>query len=346
MWREKPLISLMLEETQSAPRAVAELLQSDPEAYLKLGAVLRTAPPAGIVTIARGSSDHAAAYFAYLMTVHSGRLVTSLPMSLVTLYHAPLAASRLLAIAISQSGRSPDVLEPIRELRKGGAITATMLNDLGSPLAESAEWVLPLHAGLERSVAATKSFICSLVAGARLTAYWCQCDELLQNLKSLPEALEEACSLDWTPAVETLAASDRLMVISRGLSHSIAKEAALKLKETCGIQAEAFSAAEVRHGPQTLIAEGYPLFAFALRGPAQAEILNLATEMRQRGAKVILAAPANVPGRDLTLATTGSEHLDPIAAIQSFYPLAEAVSRARGRDTDRPPYLNKITTTH
>ena len=337
--------SLMLEEARSAPRAVQELLGTDLETYRSLGAALRSSPPAGIVTIARGSSDHAAAYLAYLLTVRSGRLVTSLPMSLVTLYHAPLAANRLLAIAISQSGRSPDVVEPIRELRKGGATTAAILNDASSPLRSAAEWVLPLHAGLERSVAATKSFICSLVAGARLTAHWCECEDLLQGLRLLPSALEEACSLDWSGAVEPLAGSERLMVIARGLGFSIAKEAALKLKETCGIQAEAFSAAEVRHGPQALIAAGYPLFAFALRGPTQGEVLALAAEMRQRGAKVILAAPADIPERDLTLATTFSEHLDPIAAIQSFHLLAEAVSRARGRDPDRPPFLHKVTST-
>ncbi len=339
------MISLMLEEARSAPRAVTELLATNLEEYRALGAALRATPPAGIVTIARGSSDHAAAYLAYLLTVRSGRLVTSLPMSLVTLYQAPLMADRMLAIAISQSGQSPDVVEPIRELRKGGATTAAILNEASSPLGNTAEWILPLHAGLERSVAATKSFICSLVAGARLTAHWCECEDLLQGLRLLPSALEEACALDWSGAVATLAGSERLMVIARGMGLAIAKEAALKLKETCGIQAEAFSAAEVRHGPQALIAAGYPLFAFALRGPAQREILALAAEMRQRGAKVILAAPADVPERDLTLATTWSEHLDPIAAIQSFHILAEAVSRARGCDPDRPPFLHKVTST-
>ena len=335
----------MLEETRFAPRAVAEMLETNLDKYWALGAALRKTPPGGIVTIARGSSDHAAAYLAYLLTVRSGRLVTSLPMSLITLYHAPLMADRLLAIAVSQSGRSPDVVEPIRELRKGGAITAAILNDVASPLGETAEWVLPLHAGAELSVAATKSFICSLVAGARLAAHWCECEDLVEGLNSLPSALEEACSLDWSRAVEPLAASERLMVIARGIGLSIAKEAALKLKETCGIQAEAFSAAEVRHGPQALIAAGYPLFAFALRGPSQAEVLTLAAEMKQRGANVILAAPDNVPERDLTLATTLSEHLDPIAAIQSFYTLVEEVSRTRGRDPDRPPFLNKVTST-
>ena len=339
------MTSLMLEEARCAPQAAAELLDADEAVYRDLGAALRAQPPTGIVTIARGSSDHAAAYLAYLLTVHTGRLVTSIPMSLVTLYHAPLLAERLLAIAISQSGRSPDLLEPIQVLRRGGATTVALLNDEAAPLGSSAQWLLPLHAGTEASVAATKSFICSLVAGARLTAHWCQSQDLLAALRGLPEALAQARDLDWSGAVPALAGSERLMVIARGLGLSIAKEASLKLKETCAIQAEPFSVAEVRHGPQALIDRGYTLFAFALRGPAQGEIRAFAAEMRQRGAHVILAAPADVPERDLTLATAGSEHLDPIAAIQSFQLLAEMVAQARGRDPDQPPFLNKVTTT-
>jgi len=339
------LTTLMHDEACSAPRAVADLLAADGERYAALGRALRAAPPAGIVTIARGSSDHAAAYFAYLLTVRSGRLVTSIPMSLVTLYRAPLRAEGLLAIAVSQSGRSPDVVEPLRELRQAGAVTVALVNAPASPLAEAAQWLLPLHAGTEQSVAATKSFVCSLAAGARLVAHWCESADLLRGLETLPAALEAAGAQDWSPAVAPLAAAERLMVITRGMGLGIAKEAALKLKETCGIQAEAFSAAEVRHGPQALIAQGYTLFLFALRGPAQAEVLATAAEMRQRGARVLLAAPADIPERDLTLATTACPDLDPIAAIQSFHLLAEAVSRARGRNPDQPPYLAKVTRT-
>jgi glucosamine--fructose-6-phosphate aminotransferase (isomerizing) len=335
----------MLEETLAAPDAVRTMLKANLAPIQALGGLLRSVPPASIVTIARGSSDHAAAYLAYLMTVRTGRLVTSLPMSLVTLYRAPLEAHRMLAIAVSQSGRSPDVVEPVRVLRQGGATTLALVNDEASPLADAAEWVLPLHAGEERSVAATKSFICSLAAAAALTAHWSQSDDLLQALRTLPEALEAARAQDWSAPVQALAGSERLMVVARGPGLAIAKEAALKFKETCGIQAEAFSAAEMRHGPQALVEAGYPLIAFALRGPAQAEIIQLAAEMRARGAQVFLAAPADVPERDLTLATTGLEELDPIAAIQSFYPLPEAVSRARGFSPDCPPRLNKVTMT-
>jgi len=145
--------------------------------------------------------------------------------------------------------------------------------------------------------------------------------------------------------VDALKNADRLFVIGRGLGLPIALEAALKFKETCGIQAEAFSGAEVKHGPMALVEAGYPLLVFAPRGPAQAGLLALADEMRGRGARVLLAAPAGTPGAELELATTGSEDLDPIAAVQSFYPMVEALARARGLDPDRPRHLAKVTQT-
>ena len=337
--------SLMLEEARSAPARVAEQLSRDGGRYAALGAALRANPPSAAVTIARGSSDHAASYFAYLVMARYGQLVTSLPMSLVTLYRAPLAMRGTLAVTISQSGRSPDLIEPIEAFRRGGATTVALVNDAESRLAGAAEWVLPLHAGPEKSVAATKSFITSLTAGARLAGTWREDKELLGGLQALPQALEAACALDWSAGIETLAGAERMMVIGRGMSLAIAQEAALKFKETCAIQAEVFSSAEVKHGPMALVDAGYPMLVFAPRGPAQAGLVALAAEMRGRGANVLLAAPANVPERQLTLATTASEDLDPIAAIQSFYLLVEAVSRARGRDPDRPPHLNKVTTT-
>ncbi len=335
----------MLAEARAAPEVVRAQLSQDEDLYLAVGASLREVPPSGIVTVARGSSDHAAGYFAYLVTARTGRLVTSLPMSLVTLYHAPLMADGLLALAVSQSGRSPDLVEPIRSMRAGTATTVALVNEADSPLAAAAEWVIPLRAGPERAVAATKSFVASLTAEVRLAGHLFSLSRLLQALPSVPGALEEALAQDWSKAVDALAPAERLMVISRGLGFSIAQEAALKLKETCGIQAEAFSAAEARHGPQELIQVGYPVIVFAVRGPAQADLVALAGEMRERKARVLLAAPADVPGRDLTLATTGAEELDPIAAIASFYPMVESLARARGKDPDQPRYLNKVTTT-
>lgn len=337
--------SLMLDEARSAPERVAAQFAADGERYAALGAQLRDRPPAAAVTIARGSSDHAASYLAYLLMARYGQLVTSLPMSLVTLYRAPLATHGTLAVAISQSGRSPDLIEPIEVFRRGGGNTVALVNVAESPLGAAAEWVLPLHAGAERSVAATKSFICSLTAGARLAASWQDDRALLDALRELPEALGAACALDWSTGVEPLRGAERMMVIGRGTGLAIAQEAALKFKETCAIQAEVFSSAEVQHGPMALVEAGYPMLVFAPRGPAQAGLIKVAEEMRGRGASVLLAAPADVAERQLTLATSASEDLDPIAAVQSFYLLVEAVARARGRDPDRPPHLNKVTST-
>jgi glucosamine--fructose-6-phosphate aminotransferase (isomerizing) len=335
----------MLLEAREAPAAVAHQLAQDHNDYRDFGALLRQQPPSSLLTVARGSSDHAAHYAAYLIMARMGRLVTSLPMSLVTLYQSRIACEGLATLAFSQSGQSPDLVEPTRYFRSGGALTAAFVNDAGSPLAQAARWVFPLHAGRESSVAATKSFIAQMVAGARLLAAW-QDDAALQAaVAALPETLERASRTDWSSAVGELKHADRLLVIARGLGLPVALEAALKFKETCGIQAEAFSGAEVQHGPMALVDEGYPLLVFAPRGPAQAGLLALAQAMRERGGRVLVAAPAGTPGSNLAIIETGAADLDPISMIQSFYPLVEAVSRARGLDPDRPRHLNKVTRT-
>ena len=335
----------MLDEAHQAPAAVARQLQESVQAYREFGASLRAAPPTSVLTVARGSSDHAAHFMAYLIMARLGRLVTSLPMSLITLYQSQIQCQGLLSMAFSQSGQSPDLVAPMQYFKQGGATTAAFVNDPGSPLAEAAQWVFPLCAGAENSVAATKSFITQLVAGARAVAAW-QDDALLQAaIGTLPASLARAADADWSAGVELLNGADRLFVIGRGTGLAVAMEAALKFKETCAIQAEAFSGAEVQHGPMALIDEGYPLLVLAPRGPAQTGLLALAEEMKARGARLLLAAPAGTPGCNLPIVDTASIELDPISVIQSFYPMVEALARARGIDPDRPRHLAKVTRT-
>jgi glucosamine--fructose-6-phosphate aminotransferase (isomerizing) len=274
-----------------------------------------------------------------------GRLVASMPMSLVTLYQSHIRCEGLASLGFSQSGQSPDLVGPTEYFRKCGALTCAFVNDASSPLARAAEWLFPLHAGEERSVAATKSFIAQLVAGARLVASWQDDAALAAALEDLPRAMQRAVHTDWQLAVESLVQADRLFVVGRGLGLPVAMEAALKFKETCGIQAEAFSGAEIQHGPMALIEEGYPLLVFAPRGPAQAGLLELAQAMRARGARVLLAAPAGVPDAQLPLVESAHEDLDAVCAIQSFYPMVEALARARGNDPDSPRHLKKVTRT-
>jgi glucosamine--fructose-6-phosphate aminotransferase (isomerizing) len=338
--------SLMLEEALSAAECVSLQLSKDVDRYAELGRKLRSTSFNTALTIARGSSDHASNYVAYLIMARIGRVVASLPMSLLTLYKSPIITRDTLTIAISQSGQSPDVVEPTRYFRDGGATTIALVNDIDSPLAHAAEWAMPLHAGKEQSVAATKSFITSLVAGARLVAQWQNDPELTESLAALPEALATAAQTDWSAAIDVLAPARNIMVVGRGISFPVALESALKLKETSALQAEAFSGAEIKHGPMALIEEGYPLLIFATRGPAQAGLVQLATEMRGHGARVLLAAPADIAERDLTLPVAATPDLDPIVAIQAFYVMAAKLSKARGMDPDRPRHLSKVTKTN
>ncbi|MDF0730431.1 SIS domain-containing protein [Pseudomonas entomophila] len=338
--------SRMLEEARACAAVVDRQLQQLDPACAALAERLRALDPQVAVTVARGSSDHAASYFAYLAMQQLGLPVASLPMSVVTLQQAPLRVRGQLALGLSQSGQSPDLVQSLRRLGECGATTVALVNAEGSPLEQACQHHLPLGAGPELSVAATKSFVATLTASARLVAHWGQDAALLAAGHALPAQLREAASQDWSLAIEVLRASERLMVIGRGAGFAIAQEAALKFKETSVIQAEAFSSAEVRHGPMALIDAQYPLLVFAPRGVEQAGLLQLAADMRQRGARVLLAAPDDIGERDLTLTRAGHPALDPVLAIQSFYVMAAGLAEARGLDPDQPRHLSKVTCTH
>ncbi|SEH43007.1 glutamine--fructose-6-phosphate transaminase [Paraburkholderia hospita] len=338
-------MSNMLKEALASADVVAAQL-NDTSRVEALAARLAQEPRHVALTVARGSSDHAASYFASLTMSRVGLPVASLPMSVATLQQAPLQVRNQLALGFSQSGKSPDLVGTMQALREAGALTVAAVNVPGSPLEDACEFYLPLLAGPELSVAATKSYIAMLSVSAQLVAHWQKDEALLDGLKSLPDALRRAGALDWSKAVDELRGAERMIVIGRGLGLAIAQEAALKLKETSGIQAEAFSSAEVRHGPMELIDRDYPLLVFAPRGPEQAGLLQLARDMQARGARVLLAAPDDVPEATLPLVSTAHAALDPIAAILSFYVMAAGLAAARGRNPDAPRHLMKVTETH
>jgi glucosamine--fructose-6-phosphate aminotransferase (isomerizing) len=339
------MTTLMRTEALAAPNIVEQQFSENQQIYDEVAQYLNQKNPYSVVSIARGSSDHAAQYLNYLVTTKLGKLTTSLSMSALNLYQAELNVGQSIGVAISQSGQSPDILGPIEYMRSHNAPTFALVNDINSPLAKAAEWMIPLHAGPEIAVAATKSFIASLTASAGLIATWKNDIELTRGLHHLPEDLVKAQQLDWTSPIKTLKEAKRIMIVGRGYGLALALEAALKLKETCGIQAEAFSAAEIKHGPQALIEEGYPLLIFANRGPALHTMLDLAADMKSRGANVILAAPAFIKDKQLEIQTTHAEELDIVTAIQSFYLMAEELSRSLGLDPDQPRHLSKVTKT-
>lgn len=348
--------SQMQFEAQSAGDVAARLLDQSGAAIRALADAMRAVPQCHVLTVARGSSDHAASHLAYLLLSRLGWVVASLPPSVVTLHRAPVGGPQVAAIALSQSGQSPDLVATLRHLRARGSLTAALVNATESPLADAAVHVIDLCAGPERSVAATKSFIAELVAGLCLFAELADDNALRSALGALPTLLKRAAAVDWSAALGALRDADRLFVIGRGAGLAVAAEMALKFKEVCGIQAEAFSAAEVRHGPQALIDAGYPVLVLAARGPEQAGLLALADDLRARGARVVLAAPECVaddaaPGLTWVRIATSPDPeedqvvFDTVSAIQSFYLMVEALARARGLNPDHPPHLAKVTRT-
>lgn len=341
--------SMMLTETRQTPALVEAVLREDHDLYRALGRALRENPPAFIATVARGSSDHAAAYAASLFGILAGRATATLSPSLITRYAAPLALGPALVLGISQSGAGPDLVQLMAAARRSGAMTIATVNAADSPLAAEAEWVLPQRAGPEQAVAATKSFILTTLCLARLTAAWTEDADLAAALPRLPERLDRALACDWTPGLSLLSTTQRgAYVVSRGPGLAIAQEAALKLKETSNLHAEAISAAEIQHGPRAVADSRFPILAFALADPGGSDTQTLATEFAAAGIPVCLASPkpANA-ARAIHLPLPPPLHplLDPIPAILAFYPFAEALARLRGLDPDHPRGLHKVTET-
>ena len=338
-----PDATLMAAEVAQAPAVVARMLAGNADAAAELGRVLRGVPPDVVVTCARGSSDHAAMYGKYLIETLVGVPVASAAPSVASIFAAPVATRRALAIAISQSGRSPDLLASAQAQRAGGARLVALVNDEGSALAGAADVLLPLRAGPERSVAATKSCIAAMAGLAQLVAHWSGDAGLGAAVEALPNLLGRAVALDWDAAIEPLAGVERMFVLGRGYGFGIAGEAALKLKETSAIQAEPFSSAEVRHGPMSIVGPGFPILAFAGSDPAGDDVRDVAALFAERGAMVLLATA----GEDAPPLPALAAHpaIEPILMLASFYRLAERLARARGRDPDRPPHLQKVTQT-
>lgn len=336
--------TLMLREAGEAAAATRHFLGSNVDTLSALGRRLRASPPSVILTCARGSSDHAATFGKYLLETFTGVPVCSAAPSVSSVYAASTVADDALCLAISQSGRSPDLLATVEAHKKGGAHVVVLVNDETSPLADMADTLLPLCAGPERSVAATKSCIVSMVALAAIAAQWSRDADLVAAVEAIPDLLDRAMAIDWGDVVEGLADASSLFVIGRGYGLAVAQETALKLKETCALHAEAFSAAEVRHGPMTIVGPGFPILAFATSDSAGDAVRDVTAEFRRRGAEIYLADPRG--GETVRLeALTAHPAIEPILMLQSFYRLANALSVRRGLDPDAPPHLAKVTRT-
>ena len=339
-----PAATLMFVEAGQAAAAVDMQLKRNAAAVARIGARLRSRPPRLVVTAARGSSDHAATFAKYLVETRAGLMTASAAPSIASVYGSSQELRDCLFLALSQSGRSPDLLDTARAAKDAGALVVALVNDESSPLAALADETLPLCAGEERSVAATKSYLATLAGLVHLVAAWQEDRDLESALQGSPEMLRRAWDLDWSAALPVLREASSLYVIARGLGLGIAQEAALKCKEACGLHAESFSSAEVRHGPQALMKAGFPALLFAQDDETRPGIEELARDLVHRGVAV-LAAGASAEGATLLPTIAAHPVIAPIALAQSFYRLANALALARGLDPDNPPFLRKVTQT-
>ena len=337
--------TLMYKETCEAPSVVALQKEKSDIVCAELAARFLNHPPRLVATCARGSSDHAATYAKYLMEIHLGVPVMSAAPSVGAIYGRPMNLKDCLFVIISQSGKSPDLLASAQWARDNGAFILALVNQEDSPAAKMADAVIPLLAGPEKSVAATKSYIASLSALLHMTAAVSGDMKLGRAFNELPNDLEKALKLSWDEAVEPLADAENLFVVGRGLSYGVALEAALKLKETSSLHGEGISGAEIMHGPLALVRRRSRILAFSQEDETRPGLLELAEVLRGKGAKLLMAEEGGPALGRLPVVPGMHPATAPIAMIQSFYAMANALSLARGMNPDSPPSLKKVTET-
>jgi glucosamine--fructose-6-phosphate aminotransferase (isomerizing) len=334
----------MRREVAEIPQAVERLLSDGGVAVRDAARVIAARDPAFFVTVARGSSDHACTYFKYAAELLAGLPVASVGPSVASIYKARLKMKGAVCLSVSQSGRSPDIVDLTRAARAGGAYTVAVTNNAASPLSDAADATLDIHAGPELSVAATKTFVTSALATIWVVAEMVGDEALLSAIRGLPECLAEAVEVDWSPVAGAVGAGS-LYTLGRGPSWAISNEAALKFKEVCQLHAESYSSAEVLHGPVSIVDRGFPVLAFAAADAAEGALSDVADALADKGAEVFATTDRVRAAHALPVVRTGHPLTDPLALIVSFYAMIEAVAVVRGLDPDMPRHLKKVTET-
>jgi glutamine---fructose-6-phosphate transaminase (isomerizing) len=338
---EPQTASAMACETAEIPAAV-ERLSARTEIFAVIAERIEQAKPRIVVFCGRGSSGHVGVYLRYLFEARLGLLASASAPSVVTAYRRPPDMRDALFVVISQSGRSPDIVTATQVARKYGALTLAIVNDENSPAVAASELVLPIGAGAEHSIAATKSVVLSMIAGALLVAALARDDDLNDCLHHLPVRLSNALACDWSVWADSVAGAPAAFVVGRGYGLGCAREIALKVSEILRIPALGYSAAELRHGPRASISPATPVLVLRQNDQAAAAVDDLIRDLDDAGEKAFIAG-----GAAGTLPWIGDGHpvCDPVLMLIPAYRAIEAAARRRGFDPDNPPYLSKVTRT-
>jgi glucosamine--fructose-6-phosphate aminotransferase (isomerizing) len=338
----------MYEEIREQPDVLDELLQ---EGWGSVHAAARTLREQGfrfVMIAARGTSDNAALYAKYLFEVRLGVPTALASPSTFTLYGRTMNLQDVLVIGVSQSGESKDVLEVVRKARELGARTLSITNEETSSLAESADHHLFLHAGNEESVAATKTYTAELLTLYLLVAALDGAEQPDPATTQLPQQARRVLETGWE-GVSRYRYADYMTTVSRGYNFATAKEAALKLMETTYIVAEAFSAADLRHGPIAMIGRDFPVVAIAPPGKAQPGMSSLVENLGERGAELVVISDddsmLDKASAKYAISDSIPEELSPVLYAIPIQLLAENLARLKGLNPDAPRGLSKVTET-
>ncbi|MEP0765351.1 MAG: SIS domain-containing protein [Fimbriimonadia bacterium] len=342
-------MSHMLDEVKQQPQVLRTAVERLWQRSVEAAKASRNCPFAAIA--ARGTSDHAATYAKYLLEIRCGLPVALAAPSVLTLYGARLRQNGALVIGISQSGAAPDVTAVIEEARRAGAVTLAMTNDEQSSLAQAAEHLLPLGAGRERSVAATKTYTATLGALLVFAHALSGIDAPEQALEDAAAAVESA--LQAAPEIERVAERFRFMeecvVLGRGYNYATALETALKIIETSYVMAKSYSAADFMHGPMALLRQGFPCLLMANSGPSLPAVRDQAARLLERKAELMVFSDdeemlrlARVPIR---VPFSLPDEVAPISYVVYGQLFAYYLAKTRGLNPDRPRALSKVTRT-
>ena len=340
----------MEKEIFESPRVLKRLLAKQWEALARTAEAIRDHRPRFVILAARGTSDNAGAYARYLIEKDWGIPVSLAAPSIMTLYGSKVDYSQGLVIGISQSGEGTDVCQIIHDARSQGALTIGVTNNPKSKLAKEAEYTIHLEAGLEKSVAATKTYTAELMALYGLVQCVVKGRKVRRDLSVLPSLVEQGCRLSsavWDSSYRFLHLNS-CVVVGRGFHYGLAQEAALKLKECAQVMAHAYSTADFHHGPKTLAGKDFPVILLAPAGPTLKGTLELLDELVERQAMVVAFSPRRqvLKKATLPLETPGGEEVvSPMGMAPMLQTLALAVAIAKGLDPDKPPFLKKVTQT-
>lgn len=337
--------SQMRSEIEEIPFAIEQLLDKSREPIKKVAQNLQNLNPTLISTIARGSSDHGATYLKYAIELVANIPVVSLSPSISSIYNVDLKLQNTACLAISQSGESPDIVQMAKSASRNGAQTFAITNNVKSELAKICNVTINIEAAKEKSVAATKTFVNSIVAGLLLLAHWRNDEKLLKALYDLPEQAEKAIACEWNILNERLENKNSLYILGRGPSLAIASEMALKFKEVCQIHAQAYSSAEVMHGPVSIVANHFPIISLISNDEAKKSTLEISEQLANKGADVFITSNKNINATQLEFVKTDHPLTQPLLYVISFYSFIEKFAISKNYDPDFPPNLQKITKT-